>query len=384
MASCSRKLLLVFGTRPEAIKMAPVVKCLRESDSLQTRVCVTGQHRGMLDQVLKIFDIRPDYDLDIMEPGQDLFSITQAIMNKLPRVIDDFDPDDIVVHGDTTTTFATSLTAFYRRKSVAHVEAGLRTGNLFSPWPEEANRKLTAVLTRDHFAPTELARRNLLSESLPGSSIHVTGNTVIDALYDVVKRIEDDSALKQRLDESFEYLEGSRKIVLITGHRRENLGDGISNICKAVLELSTSFPDFKFVYPVHPNPGVLKPVKKNLSGLGNVHLIAPLDYVPFVYLMNRSYLILTDSGGIQEEAPSLGKPVLVMRDTTERPEAVDAGTVRLVGTDDQMIVSTTSQLIEDASSYNSMSLASNPYGDGLASSRIRAVLESYSCQERFQ
>lgn len=364
------KVLTVFGTRPEAIKMAPLVQLLAEHPDIDARVCVTAQHRQMLDQVLELFQIKPEYDLDIMRPGQDLFSITGTILERLKPVLADFQPDYLLVHGDTSTTFAASLAAFYHKVNVGHVEAGLRTRNIHSPWPEEANRRLTAVLTHLHFAPTEQSRHNLLSEGNSADRIFVTGNTVIDALTTVKHKIQRDSELSGRLASAFPYLDPERRLVLITGHRRENFGEGFENICAAIAELASEFPDVDFLYPVHLNPNVREPVQRILTGRSNIYLIEPQDYLPFVYLMMRSHIILTDSGGIQEEAPSLGKPVLVMRDNTERPEAVAAGTVKMVGTDRQRIVEGVRDLLTNDVEYSKMAYAHNPYGDGTASFQI--------------
>lgn len=366
--------LCVFGTRPEAIKMAPLALMLAQDPRFDAKVCVTGQHRQMLDQVLQLFDIRPDFDLDIMKPGQDLTDITTAILTGMKRVLSELKPDIVLVHGDTSTTLATTLAAYYQQIPVAHVEAGLRTGNLYSPWPEEANRKLTGALASIHFAPTELSRRNLSSEGIPSGRIEITGNTVIDALKEVVARIERTPALSNELSQKFAFLQPDRRVVLVTGHRRESFGGGFERICHGLRETALRHPDVDIVYPVHLNPQVREPVNRLLSDIPNIHLIEPLDYLPFVYLMNRAYLILTDSGGIQEEAPSLGKPVLVMRDTTERPEAVEAGTVKLVGTDEQLIADGITRLLTDRSAYDSMSFAHNPYGDGKACERIVAAL----------
>lgn len=364
------KVLTVFGTRPEAIKMAPLVHALAADNRIEARVCVTAQHREMLDQVLGLFEITPDYDLDLMKPGQDLTDVTCGILQGLKAVLQEFKPDYVLVHGDTATTLATTLAAYYQQIKVGHVEAGLRTGNIYSPWPEEGNRKLTGALTSLHFAPTEASKQNLLNENVTESSIVVTGNTVIDALLQVKERLEPNTELNADLANRFPFLEDDKKLVLITGHRRESFGGGFERICQAISLLANEFPGAQFVYPVHLNPNVQEPVNRLLSGLDNVALIEPQDYLPFVYLMNRSTIILTDSGGIQEEAPSLGKPVLVMREITERPEAVDAGTVKLVGTDVEKIVSNVSQLLTDADAYNKMSFAHNPYGDGKAYQRI--------------
>ncbi|WP_265529474.1 non-hydrolyzing UDP-N-acetylglucosamine 2-epimerase [Sphingomicrobium marinum] len=362
------KTLAVFGTRPEAIKMAPVVQQLAADPRFDSRICVTAQHREMLDQVLGLFALTPDHDLDLMKPGQDLTDITSNVLLGLRGVLEAEKPDVVLVHGDTTTTMAASLAAFYAKIPVAHVEAGLRTGNRYSPWPEEINRKVAGAVTSIHFAPTERAQQNLLVEAVPADEILVTGNTVIDALLDVVARIEGDAALASKLAQAVP-TDPDRKTILVTGHRRENFGGGFERICTALGKLAER-DDVEIVYPVHLNPNVKEPVEQTLGGRGNVRLIAPLDYLPFVDLMRRSYLVLTDSGGVQEEAPSLGKPVLVMRDTTERPEAVDAGTVKLVGTDDAAIVREAAELLDDEAAYARMSRAHNPYGDGKASARI--------------
>jgi len=371
------KVMVVFGTRPEAIKMAPVVETLKATPGIETIVTVTAQHREMLDQVLELFGIVPDEDLNVMQPGQTLAGLTSRILTGMDGVITKHAPDIVLVHGDTTTTMATSLAAFYNRTAIGHVEAGLRTGNLYSPWPEEANRKVTGALGTLHFSPTEQSRRNLLSEGVPQDSILVTGNTVIDALLTVVDRIKCDTALEASLRSQFPFLDPGKRLVLVTGHRRENFGDGFEQICRA-LKAIASRGDTQVVYPVHLNPNVQEPVRRILSDEANVHLIEPLNYLPFVYLMSRSHIIVTDSGGVQEEAPSLGKPVLVMRDTTERPEAVEAGTVRLVGTDARRIAEEANTLLDDADAYQAMARAHNPYGDGLASRRIadRLVAEN--------
>lgn len=369
------KTLSIFGTRPEAIKMAPLALALAADDRFSSKVCVTGQHRQMLDQVLDLFELKPDYDLEIMKAGQDLTDVTTSILQGLKRVFEDFKPDIILVHGDTATTFASSLAAYYQQIPIAHVEAGLRTNNLYSPWPEEGNRKLTGALAELHFAPTETSRQNLLREGVSPERIHVTGNTVIDALLEVVEKLKDTtSPLRGRLNEQFAFLPENNRIVLVTGHRRESFGGGFERICQALVETAKAFPDVEIVYPVHLNPNVREPVNRLLAGVDNIYLIEPLDYLPFVYLMNRSYLILTDSGGIQEEAPSLGKPVLVMRETTERPEAVEAGTVKLVGTDVAVITAALAELITDDEAYRQMSFAHNPYGDGKACQRIVEIL----------
>jgi UDP-N-acetylglucosamine 2-epimerase (non-hydrolysing) len=364
------KVLTVFGTRPEAIKMAPLVKALAAHPGIDARVCVTGQHRQMLDQVLSLFDIAPDYDLDIMQPQQTLSSITSQILLKLEPVLQDFSPDLVLVHGDTSTTLAAALAAYYQKIAVGHVEAGLRTGNIYSPWPEEANRRLTGSLAAWHFSPTPQTRENLLKENVPDAHILVTGNTVIDALLLVQNNLKNQSELQNKFRNTFNLIRDDARMVLITGHRRENFGGGFERICTAIQSLATKYPGTDFVYPVHLNPQVREPVNRLLNNLPNVHLIEPQEYLPFVYLMTRAYLILTDSGGIQEEAPSLGKPVLVMRESTERPEAVAAGTVRLVGTDVGAIVREVTRLMDDQSAYDEMAFAHNPYGDGKASERI--------------
>lgn len=369
------KLLTVFGTRPEAIKMAPLVKALEQSPHLQHRVCVTAQHRQMLDQVLQLFDITPHYDLDLMRPGQTLTQLSCNILQGMDGVLADYRPDWVLVHGDTSTTMATSLAAYYRQVGVAHVEAGLRTHNLYSPWPEEGNRQITGRLAGLHFAPTEESRQNLLREGVNPTTIHVTGNTVIDALLSVSRRIDTEAALSEELAAHFPFLDPAKRLILVTGHRRENFGAGFEAMCQALKEIASE-PSVQVVYPVHLNPQVQEPVRRILGKAAHVHLIEPLDYLPFVYLMKRSYLILTDSGGIQEEAPSLGKPVLVMRDTTERPEALTAGTVRLVGTSRERIVHESLSLLRDKNAYMAMAFAHNPYGDGVASIRIRTHFET--------
>jgi len=363
------KLLTVFGTRPEAIKMAPVVKALAQDARIDSAVCITAQHREMLDAVLTLFGIAPAYDLDIMKKGQDLTGVTCAVLEGMRKVIADFRPDRILVHGDTTTTLAATLAAYYQKVPVGHVEAGLRTHNIYSPWPEEINRKLTGGIADLHFAPTAWARDNLLREGIPEQTVFVTGNTVIDALLEVAARLENNAVLTRELAVQFPFLDAGKRLVLVTGHRRESFGDGFERICRALAAIAQR-PDVQIVYPVHLNPNVQEPVNRLLGGIGNVHLIKPVDYLPFVYLMTRAHVILTDSGGIQEEAPSLGKPVLVMRDTTERPEAVRAGTVRLVGTDDRAIIREAELLLDDGEAYRTMSIAHNPYGDGKASARI--------------
>ncbi len=373
-----KKILLVFGTRPEAIKMAPLVKMFQANKTdFETRVCVTAQHRQMLDQVLEVFDIKPEYDLNIMAPNQDLYDITSKVLLGLRDVIKDFRPDVVLVHGDTTTSMAASLAAFYQQVPVGHVEAGLRTYNMLSPWPEEMNRQVTDRICEYYFAPTERSQSNLLHEGIDKAKVFVTGNTVIDALLMAVDIIKNKPGIEDSIKAELTgkgYTVGNRKYILVTGHRRENFGNGFLNICKAIKELSQRFPDIDIVYPVHLNPNVQKPVYILLSGLNNVFLIPPLDYLPFIYAMKHSVLLLTDSGGVQEEAPSLGKPVLVMRNTTERPEAVDAGTVKLVGTDADAIVENVSTLLNNESLYRKMSETINPYGDGKACERIMAAL----------
>lgn len=354
--------------------MAPLVLALEADSRFDAKVCVTGQHREMLDQVLGLFNIEPHFDLNIMRSGQDLTDVTVAILDGMKEVFRSFRPDVVLVHGDTATTFAATLAAYYQQIPVAHVEAGLRTGNLYSPWPEEANRKLTGALARLHFAPTETSSANLLREGVDAAGIVVTGNTVIDALLDVVNRLKTDERLKEIAAAPTAFLDAERRVVLVTGHRRESFGNGFERICQALSVVAKRYPDVEIVYPVHLNPNVREPVNRLLSGINNIHLIEPLDYLPFVYLMSRSHIILTDSGGIQEEAPSLGKPVLVMRDTTERPEAVEAGTVQLVGTKVEHIVGALSRLLDDQQAYLSMSYAHNPYGDGAASQRIIEAL----------
>lgn len=377
-----KKVMLVFGTRPEAIKMAPLVKEFQKQPKrVETVVCVTGQHREMLDQVLKIFDIKPDYDLNIMKQGQDLYDVTARVLTGMRDVLKEVKPDVVLVHGDTTTSTAAALAAFYQQIPVGHVEAGLRTHNIYSPWPEEMNRLLTGRLATYHFSPTPLSRNNLIKESVDDRNIIITGNTVIDALYWVVDKIKNNKELDNELEDilsktgyDVNRLNNGKKLVLITGHRRENFGDGFINMCTAIKDLTVKYPDLDFVYPMHLNPNVRKPIHEvfgeNLSGLKNMFFIEPLEYLSFVYLMEKSSIVLTDSGGIQEEAPGLGKPVLVMRDTTERPEALDAGTVKLVGTDYNKIVNEVSSLIDDKAAYEKMSKAVNPYGDGLACGRI--------------
>ena len=377
-----KKVMLVFGTRPEAIKMAPLVKEFqKQKERIETVVCVTGQHREMLDQVLEIFDIKPDYDLNIMKQGQDLYDVTARVLTGMREVLKEVKPDVVLVHGDTTTSTAAALATFYQQIPVGHVEAGLRTHNIYSTWPEEMNRLLTGRLATYHFSPTPLSRNNLIKESIDDRNIIVTGNTVIDALYWVVDKIKNNKELNNELENvlskagyDVNRLNNGKKLVLITGHRRENFGDGFINMCTAIKDLMVKYPDVDFVYPMHLNPNVRKPIHEvfgeNLSGLKNMFFIEPLEYLSFVYLMEKSSIVLTDSGGIQEEAPGLGKPVLVMRNTTERPEALNAGTVKLVGTDYNKIVNEVSSLIDDKAAYEKMSKAVNPYGDGLACGRI--------------
>jgi len=364
------RVLTIFGTRPEAIKMAPVVKALKNDVFFDSKVCVTAQHREMLDQVLSLFEIEPDYDLNIMKPDQSLTDLTSRLLIAIELVISEWRPDIVLVHGDTTTTFSASLAAFYQQIPVGHVEAGLRSGCINSPWPEEANRKLTATLASVHFAPTNKAKESLHKEGVLESSVFVTGNTVIDALLEVVSYIEKNPLVSDGLKQRIPELNPNNKLILVTGHRRENFGQGFENICNAIAQLIDEFQDVEFVYPVHLNPNVQKPIKRILGDTKRVHLIEPLDYLPFVALMKRAHLILTDSGGIQEEAPSLGKPVIVMRDNTERSEAVAAGTVKLVGTDESSIIEEIRRLLTDEAAYKKMSAAHNPYGDGMASSRI--------------
>lgn len=370
-----KKILVVFGTRPEAIKLAPVILALKAEKNICVKVCVTAQHREMLDQVLDIFKIIPDFDLNLMKPNQTLTGLTSEIINGMSEIYKIFLPDLVLVHGDTTTTFSASLSAFYQRIPIGHVEAGLRTGNIYSPWPEEANRKLTGAISKFHFAPTETSKENLLLEKVDPGSIHVTGNTVIDALLLAKNIIESNINLSLSFDKNFLFLDKSKKLILITGHRRESFGDGFERICQSIRIISKNNPNIQIVYPVHLNPKVQEPVNRILSELENVFLIEPQEYLPFVYLMNRSYIIITDSGGIQEEAPSLGKPVLVMRSTTERPEALSAGTVKLVGTDINLITTHVQDLLDNINVYEEMSVAHNPYGDGNASKRICKIIK---------
>lgn len=368
-----KKILLVFGTRPEAIKMAPLVKALEMEASIVSKVCVTAQHREMLDQVLDMFDIAPDYDLNLMKPGQDLYDITSNVLLGMKDVLSEFEPDMVLVHGDTTTTSAATLAAFYQKIKIGHIEAGLRTGDIYSPWPEEANRQITGVLANYHFAPTDTSKKNLLKENKDEKSVIVTGNTVIDALLLALDKIENNPTLKKRIidDIRLQYkLDDSKKIILVTGHRRENFGQGFIHICEALKEIALDNPGVDIVYPVHLNPNVQEPVNGLLSNVSNVYLMHPLQYESFIYMMSKSYFIITDSGGVQEEAPSLGKPVLVMRDTTERPEAVDAGTVKLVGTNKNKIIEEAQLLLDSNEEYSKMSKAHNPYGDGHACEKI--------------
>ena len=369
-----KKILTVFGTRPEAIKMAPLVHALEADSHFDAKVCVTAQHREMLDQVLELFEIKPDFDLNIMKAGQTLNDVTTSILKGLKPVLEDFKPDVVLVHGDTATTFAASLAAYYQQIKVGHVEAGLRTGNIYSPWPEEANRKLTSAITNYHFAPTAGSKDNLLNEGVSEDEITVTGNTVIDALFWVREKLKQDRSLSDSLSSMFDYLDPNKKLILVTGHRRESFGGGFERICEALRQIASEHPESQVLYPVHLNPNVQEPVKRLLQDLDNVLLIEPQQYLSFCYLMDRASIILTDSGGIQEEAPSLGKPVLVMRDTTERPEAVDVGTVRLVGTDTALIVDQVDLLLANPVEYQNMSKAHNPYGDGLACGRILKFL----------
>lgn len=369
-----KKILTVFGTRPEAIKMAPLVKALYSDSRFDSRVCVTAQHREMLDQVLDIFDITPDFDLHIMKPEQTLTNLTSSILVGMSSVYDRFKPEVVLVHGDTITTFATALSAYYQQIPVGHVEAGLRTGNIYSPWPEEANRKLTGAITNYHFAPTINSANNLYHENIDKDNVYITGNTVIDALFLASEIIDTKTELKASYENQFSFLDSNKKLILITGHRRESFGGGFERICEAIQHIAINNEDIQVLYPVHLNPNVQEPVKRLLSGIDNIFLIEPQPYLPFVYLMNRAEIILTDSGGIQEEAPSLGKPVLVMRDTTERPEAVDAGTVKLVGTNVSLICAEVHNLLNNDKTYQTMSRAHNPFGDGKACERICEIL----------
>lgn len=369
-----KKVLTVFGTRPEAIKMAPLVHALAGDERFEAKCCVTAQHREMLDQVLELFEITPDYDLNLMQAGQTLNDVTARILLELKPVLQEFKPDVVLVHGDTATTFAATLAAYYEQIAVGHVEAGLRTGNIYSPWPEEGNRKLTGALTKYHFAPTETSKENLIKEDYSDENIFVTGNTVIDALLMTKAKIDNDDDLKATLEAVFPFLDKSKRLILVTGHRRESFGGGFERICEALAITAKAHPDVQILYPMHLNPNVREPVNRILAGIVNIFLIEPQQYLPFIYLMSRAYIILTDSGGIQEEAPSLGKPVLVMRDTTERPEAVAAGTVKLVGTEVAVLVSGINELLINGAAYKAMSYAHNPYGDGIACKRILDAL----------
>jgi UDP-N-acetylglucosamine 2-epimerase (non-hydrolysing) len=360
------KVLTIFGTRPEAIKMAPLVHALANDFRFEAKICVTAQHREMLDQVTELFEITPDYDLDLMKAGQTLNDVTSGVLLKLKPILIEFKPDVVLVHGDTATTFAASLAAYYEQIAVGHVEAGLRTHNIYSPWPEEGNRKLTGALTKFHFAPTQTSKANLLAENYPESNITVTGNTVIDALIMIQDKITQDKVLENSLATKFDMLDKHKKLILVTGHRRESFGEGFENICQTLALTAKKYPETQILYPMHLNPNVREPVNRLLKGIDNIFLIEPQEYLPFIYLMSQAYIILTDSGGIQEEAPSLGKPVLVMRNTTERPEAVAAGTVKLVGTDVNVMMSNIIELMENKATYQAMSIAHNPYGDGKA------------------
>ena len=370
-----KKILLVLGTRPEVIKLAPLISILKNKTFCEVRVCVTAQHRTMLDQALKIFNIQPNYDLNLMRPGQDLTDITSGVLLGLRNILRNWRPDWLVVQGDTSTTFATSLAGFYEKINIGHVEAGLRTGNIYSPWPEEMNRRLTSSLSTLHFSPTQWAKQNLINANIPEDKIHVTGNTVIDALLQMSEKIKRDATLNDSLKEKFSFLDLQKKLILVTSHRRENFGEGFENICHALKKLSQR-TNLQIIYPVHLNPNVTEPVNRILGAIDNIYLIEPLDYLSFIYLMNISTLILTDSGGVQEEAPSLGKPVLVMRDNTERPEGVEAGTVKLVGTLTDVIVEETILLLEDDTRYEKIARTHNPYGDGKAAEKITKVLLS--------
>lgn len=371
--------MLIFGTRPEAIKMAPVVKELEKyNKQFKTVVCVTAQHRQMLDQVLYLYDIKPAYDLNIMKPKQDLFDVTSEVLLGLKTIIKKERPDIILVHGDTTTTMTASLAGYYLRTPIGHVEAGLRTHQKFAPFPEEINRTIASALADIHFAPTDLARRNLLNEGVNSEHIYITGNTIVDALFSALDIIQKNPNIKEQLSSQFSFLDPNKRLILVTGHRRESFGIGFENICRALVNISETHDDIEILYPVHLNPNVQEPVKRILgNNRDKIHLLEPVDYLPFIYLMNRSFLVITDSGGIQEEAPSLGKPVLVMRDFTERPEAVIAGTVKLVGTDQSKIIAGVSNLLDNVEAYKSMTLTHNPYGDGKAAERITEVLKSW-------
>ncbi|PHM58610.1 non-hydrolyzing UDP-N-acetylglucosamine 2-epimerase [Xenorhabdus sp. KK7.4] len=366
-----KKILVVFGTRPEAIKMAPLIHCLNSDNRFESKICVTAQHREMLDQVLELFGITPDYDLNIMKAGQSLTEVTTNILNNIRDVLREFKPEIVLVHGDTATTFAASLAAYYEQISVGHVEAGLRTGNIYSPWPEEANRKLTSVLANYHFSPTDTSKQNLIKENIDEKNIIITGNTVIDSLFFIKNKIDNDPKLKEKLSSLFSFLNPNKKMILVTGHRRESFGEGFERICQALVKTANKhYKDIEIVYPMHMNPNVREPVNRLLKDVENIHLIEPQQYLPFIYLMDKAHIILTDSGGIQEEAPSLGKPVLVMRNTTERPEAIQAGTVKLVGTDVEKITEELDNLLTNKEKYKEMAFANNPYGDGKACQKI--------------
>ncbi len=371
-----KKILVVFGTRPEAIKMAPIITALRNEPKFNLRVCITGQHKEMLDQVLKIFDIKPDFDLGIMTKTQNLSNVTSSILDKLPKVLEEYMPDLVLVHGDTTTTLASTLSAYYKKIKVGHVEAGLRTHNIYSPWPEEINRRITATISEYNFSPTDQAKLNLINENVNEKNIFVTGNTVIDSLFYVKDKINSDKTLKDNLLKKFHFLKSKKKLILVTGHRRENFGAGLKNICEAIKDLSIIHSDIDIVYPVHLNPNVKGPVNELLSGKKNIYLLDPLDYISFVFLLDKAYLVITDSGGIQEEAPSFGKPVLVTRDNTERPEAIQSGTAKLVGSCKADIIKCTSNLLEDEAAYKEMSLSHNPYGEGNSSLKIINILKN--------
>lgn len=376
------KIFIIFGTRPEAIKMAPLYLEFKNSqEDYEVKLCVTGQHREMLDQVLELFEIKPDFDLDIMKASQSLNQITGLVVSGLKPILDKEKPDLVLVHGDTATSFAAGLAAFYNQIPVGHIEAGLRTGNIYSPWPEEANRKLTSAITEYHFAPTQDAKNNLIKENIDSTKIFVTGNTVIDSLFIIKNKLENNEELQKYFSEKFNFLDNNKKLILVTGHRRENFGDGFQEICKALKESAQNNQDIQIVYPVHLNPSVQEPVHSILKDVSNIFLIEPLEYLAFVYLMNKAFIILTDSGGIQEEAPSLGKPVLVMRTNTERPEAVKSGTVKLVGTDSKIIVEEIEILLRDPKKYLSMSNANNPYGDGNSSKKIVKLLSKYMAKK---
>ena len=376
------KIFIVFGTRPEAIKMAPLYLEFKNSQEYyEVKLCVTGQHREMLDQVLELFEIKPDFDLDIMKASQSLNQITGLVVSGLKPILDKEKPDLVLVHGDTATSFAAGLAAFYNQIPVGHIEAGLRTGNIYSPWPEEANRKLTSAITEYHFAPTQDAKNNLIKENIDSTKIFVTGNTVIDSLFIIKNKLENNQELQKYFSEKFNFLDDNKKLILVTGHRRENFGDGFQEICKALKESAQNNQDIQIVYPVHLNPSVQEPVHSILNDVSNIFLIEPLEYLAFVYLMNKAFIILTDSGGIQEEAPSLGKPVLVMRTNTERPEAVKSGTVKLVGTNSEIIVKEIEVLLRDPEKYLLMSNANNPYGDGNASKNIVKLLSKHKAKK---